>query len=464
MAEFSVAFTRTDITPGPNTARNRWMAGYGWDPRGNPNFTTARPLRAECVMIRQTTGDPLIAVRVDLLNLPTYMSRRIRARVVNELRLTGNASFMLQSSHTHSGPALPEEPDPYIIYGLSGAQLDEVNEYADWLIRRIVALVRETVAKAPTPVTLSYGEGVARAAVNRVGLGWSPDEVPVLLARREGTNASFLALYGYACHPVARGSEPVFDSDFPGVAGKLIETQLGCPAFFFNGAAGDRNPDRMGSDADVVNVGTRVGEGAVKIVRDGGLTPVRGPVKAILRAARLPLAEDLTNPDVLLRLDAAYEQERLRAVQEGDVPGARFCESMRRELADGSTPVVYNVPVQCWKFGSDFGILGLGGEALSGYNVGTRAATNRRLWVMAYANEIPGYVPADDVLWHWPGPACYYESGWDENPKFSGRGTSMMAFGWPVPLASSQPVGTSPATPQSAEGVLMATCRRVLAD
>ncbi|MFB9906443.1 hypothetical protein [Allokutzneria oryzae] len=464
MAEFSVAFTRADITPGPNTVRNRWMAGYGWDPRGNPNFTAARPLRAECVMISQANGDPLIMVRVDLLNLPTFLSSRVRTRVINELRLTGNASFMMNASHTHSGPALPEEPDPYIIYGLSGSQLDEVNNYAEWLIKRLVSLVRETRAKATVPVTLSYGEGVAKAAVNRVGLGWQTDEVPVLLARREGTNTPVLALFGYACHPVARGNEPVFDSDFPGIAGKLIETEFGCPAFFFNGAAGDRNPDRTGGDADVVNVGTRVGQGAIKVIRDGGLTPVHGPVKTVLRAARLPLAEDLTDLDTLIRLDNAYEQERLRAVEEGDTPGARFCEAMRRELADGSTPVVYNVPVQCWKFGADFAILALGGEALSGYNVGTRGLTKRKLWVMAYANEIPGYVPADDVLWHWPGPACHYESGWTNNPKITGRGTSMMAFGWPVPLASSQPVGTSPATPQSAEGQLMAMCRKVLAD
>ncbi|MBP2323484.1 hypothetical protein JOF56_003869 [Kibdelosporangium banguiense] len=464
MAEFTVAHKRVDITPTAANGQNPWMSGYGWKPRGNRHYVVNRSLHADCAVLQPDSGNPLIMVRVDVVSVPSFIYRRLRDHVVS-MRKTDEASFLLVSSHTHSGPALPREPDPYSLFGLTGRQLERINAYGEWLINELIKLIDRTAAEPGVGVILKYGVGEERGiSVNRTGLSWVLDDVQTLVAYRDRTNTPELALLGFACHPVSWGEQPVYDTDYPGVATQVLENSLECPVMFFTGCAGDQNPYRNDGDAAVVEIGTRIGNAALTKI-NSGLSPVSGPVRTVFRRVQLPLAVNLADCATRAGVNNRYGQEKAAAEARGDLPVARFCEVMQAELADVTSPTVVSLPVQYWKFGTDFGILALGGEVLSGYHVGLHRLVQDsgvRLWVMAYADEIPCYIPADDVLWHSGDARMHYESGWVDDPTFTGFYTSLMAYGWPVPLASSQPVGTSPATPESAEGRLMATCRNIL--
>ena len=53
--------------------------------------------------------------------------------------LWASSDFVLAATHTHNGPAVVEELDPYIAYGLT--DLTQITNYSGWLEDRVVGVV-----------------------------------------------------------------------------------------------------------------------------------------------------------------------------------------------------------------------------------------------------------------------------------------------------------------------------------
>ena len=459
---YSIAVQSTDITPTAGSP-GCFMAGYGWAKRINTG-QVARKLRAQCAVIRDS-GAPNILVRIDALGLPAPVHDNIRNQVVAEGLVGSSSDFLISCSHTHSGSALGDHPDVEIVYDLSDAERAEVDTYATTFVNQIMTLIRQTVAAPSTPVNLSYTNASVSISVNRVGLPWNPTDTPILLARSVADNTPVAVFFGHACHAVARGDDPVFDSDYPGMASQLIEGTFNCPALFFQGTCGDLNPDNMGSDAAVVDVGTRLANTVIKAVQGGGFTAVSGPIVTQLATTTLPFFVDPTDQTVAARLIGKY-QARVAALAPSNDPTNQAAVRHANKMLDalnGHT-VTSGIPefVQCWKFGTSLTLIGISNEPLSGWHIGLHQLYKTApLWVMGYINTVATYCPGDDVLWH-RAPAGFYESGWDTDPEIVGVGSSTMAFGWPSSLRSTQPPGTTPAAANSVEGMTMATCRSQL--
>lgn len=446
----SMAVGEVNITPRWPPWPSLWMGGYGWGRRGNLG-AVARELRAQCVVIYDD-GVPNVLVRIDTVTLPRDVHQAIRARVVDE-GLAASPDFVMMISHTHSGPFLGDtNPDPFVMMGLDPPDIAAVNGTTNIFQDKIVDLVRDTVAQVPTPVTLGYAKGSTEIAFNRAGLDTVLTDVPVLLAKDVDGNP-FAVLFGYACHPVSRGNDIVFDSDYCGRASEVITDRLGVPALFFQGTAGDHDPMGDRGPDRVVELGDQLADAVLLVIEDGRFTPVTGPIRTDEVEVQLPYSVDLTDPAAGEQLTARYE-DRVR-----DNPAAtvinRHAEVMLRRFSAGELGPAIPMPIQCWRLGG-LSILALAHEAVSDYQVEIEKFVPGPVWVMAYANEVACYVPVDRLLW-----AGGYEAGWIDDPHITGDGTSQMAFTWPAPLRAS-PQGGAPAAPGSIQRIVLDACRGLL--
>jgi hypothetical protein len=143
-------------------------------------------------------------------------------------------------------------------------------------------------------------------------------------------------------------------------------------------------------------------------------------MSAALDAADLPL-ETLPSKDLLLK------------ASEGPKDGyrQRHAREMLKLLEAGKLPASVDLPVQVWTFGGGFRMVALGGETCVGYALRIKEELGKeRTWVLGYANEVPGYIPTEQVL-----SEGGYEPGWDLTHGRALAAGSMMFYGWPTPFA-----------------------------
>jgi neutral ceramidase len=430
---FTIAWEEAVITPTFPPWPSLWMGGYGWVPRGGRNGGVARHLRAQCMVIHD--GDrPHVLLRVDVPTIPRVVHQTIRERVVSDGLVASN-DFLISVSHTHSGPQIGcTRPDPFIVMGLTPADIVAVNGSTEVFVDALVELVRTAVNSDTVEVNLAYAEGDVQIGFNRIE---GPDVltgVPVLVARRTGDDAVCAVLFGYSCHPVSRGNDETFDSDFCGHASELVSERLGVPAFFFQGTAGDQDPEIPHGPDKVGQLGEKLADAVVDVVDNGAFTPVTGPIVSMYTEIELPFVVDLSRPEVQAELIGKY-QARLDSAETTEW-ARRHAIVMLDQLKNGRTPTGVPMPVQRWRF-DGLTILALGHEVLSHYHVAITELVDSPLWIMGYANEVECYIPGDETLWAGVDVHIGYEAGWTDDPLITGDATNMMAYGWPAPLASS---------------------------
>ena len=422
----AVSTAKVDITPSP--AANPYLGGYGCAdvPRqvttGTPH---AEPLYARCVVFWDD-GSPNAIVSADVLAFPRSMHQRIRARVVALSDAWASSDFVLQATHTHNGPVLVDELNPEIAYNLSDLTL--VTSYSAWLETQIVTLVQTALGAPPVACTLDYRIDDEDFAFNREGLPYVERAVPILTARRDdGTPVA--VLFGYACHPVAAGTQTQFDGDWPGGACGFIERNLpGCFPLFVQGAAGDQDPNLPRDWATRDAYANDLGATVVNAIATPGRT-VTGPILTSYAEVALPLDVTPTPPNLAaVRADYVIRQSGT------SLPAwyNRHATAMIAEIDAGTFATTIPLPIQVWRLqGTPLLRLVLaGGEVVSGYAVYFRARYGGTdgIWLCGYANEIPAYIASDELL-----PPIRtggsYDGGWD--PDFPGiAGGAMTVYAW----------------------------------
>ncbi|MEU8423235.1 hypothetical protein AB0C15_20385 [Micromonospora sp. NPDC048835] len=435
---------RVDITP----TAGAFLAGYGVDvPRRSTG--TAAALFARCTIL-WSAGVPHVIVTADVLGFARGLHRAIRSQVLS----LGVASenFALTATHTHNGPVLTDKLDPFIAYAMTSAQQAEVRAYSDQLAARIAHLVGATLAGPRTACTLDYQVVSQHFSYNREGLPYVEADVPVLTARTPGGEPRAV-LFSYGCHPVTAGSQTMFDPDYPGDAAARIEQATGAFAQFLLGPAGDQDPVGGRGWAQRELRGTELAQAVTTAALRPG-RPVAGPTTTHYREVSLPL--DVTpTADNLRRVSACYTA---RAANTG-LPGyhRRHARQMISQIEAGTFATSIPVPVQSWRFSGnpDLQLLLAGGEIVSGYAVYFRArhGTSSRLLFAGYANEVPAYLPSDEL----PRRSSTYAGGIDSD--FPGiAGGSMTVYGWLGHLRG-KPTATSP---DGAEQILIGAIEAAL--
>jgi hypothetical protein len=430
-AGLAISVGKVDITPGVG----QYLAGYGVDLVPRTSTGTFAPLFARCTIIWDS-GYPNVIVTADVLAFPRSMNLAIRNAVV-ALGVSA-PDFVLTATHTHNGPVLVDRLDPYLAYNLAGGQLASVQAYSDWLIDRIVQLVADTLAGTRTPCTLDYRVVDQNFSTNREGLAYLERDVPVLVARSP-VGDPIAVLFGYGCHPVSAGYQTLYDPDYPGEAVSRVEALTGAFAQFLLGPAGDQDPvGTRGWDLRTQQ-GSSLGQAITGALGTPG-RPVIGPILTAYTEVSLPL--DITDtPANLSAVRAAFVARR-------DNPGLvgykrRHAEVMVQQIDAHSFATTVPLPLQVWQLSGSpsLRIALTGGELVSGYGVYFRAnyGGSNGIWVAGYANEVPAYIPSDELLFTQPG--LHYACGWE--PDYPGiGGGAMTVYGW-LGHFKGRPPGTS---------------------
>jgi hypothetical protein len=397
--QWSAGVASIDITP----ETSLWMGGFA--ARKQASQGVALPLHAKALALR--SGDRTgVLVTADLLGL----TARITDRVASAVRRSGlsRADIFFNASHTHCGPIVERQLS--VAYDLSEAQWAAIGEYTSVLERKLQTAIEQAVSRL-APARLSSSRGEVRFAKNR-RVKFTPDgpvehAVPVLRVD-DGRGRLVAIVFGYACHNTTLPASFVqFHGDYAGVAQEALEQRhAGATAMFAAGCGADANPDPRGT-LDLVNAhGTALAD-AVDVVLD--------------RTTQVPAALRTGYDTVDLAFADGEARERWK--RQLDIPPVylqrhtKLMEGLIRR--DGGLPAAQPMPIQVWRLGRDFVLVGLGGEVVVDYaHRLAREHPDEKMWVAGYSNDVFGYVPSARVL---------REGGYE-------GGDAMIYYGRPAPF------------------------------
>lgn len=373
---------REEITPdGP-------IRLHGYALRSSPSVGVDQPIWARALAIGSDEQGPCVLVAVDSLGVSDAIVEELAARLKRRAGLA-RANLVVAATHTHSAPLL-EGVAPSIF----GADLpaDQAAAVRAYTARFINVLERVALAalESRRPLAVSWGRGTAQFAANRRTPGGPVDhDLPVLKVAEPGPKGGLVAVVvAYACHcttldPAAN----TVGGDWAGDAAAAIEADHpGSSALVLIGCGADANPvDRPGREV-ARRHGRSIADEVTRLVA-GPLRPLSNPPTPRLTRVALPF-DTLPTPN------------QLRATAEaGGAAGYTARKWLDALEAGGRLPVAVDYPIQSWCFGDDLAIVFLAGEVVVDYSLRLKRELDAdRLWVVAYANDSPGYIPSERIL------------------------------------------------------------------
>jgi hypothetical protein len=430
-AEYRAGTARVRITP----EQSGWLGGYSH--RNRPAEGVAADLYARVLALEDGQGRRHVIVNADIHIFTRRLHREIAEAARTKLGIEPQ-DVILIATHNHSGPALPEGFDPHISWALNEEEMSGLRATADMIRDRILDAMARALAQLQ-PARLAFLRGEARFGVNRrvrkgVGDydfganpgGVSDPDVPVLLVESpEGAPRAVVFTYACHCTSIRNGQEGFYKyhPDYAGVAAEQIERRFpGSTAIFATGCAGEIDPQPQGGVKQAEVSGRAMAESILAAVAKPRRREIGGPLRSLYREISLPLGP-IPSREKYLELSGsgnAYRQRHARLIL--------------AQMDAGNLPRQIPYPIQIWRFGRDLTLVGLAGEVGVDYALRLKKELGpERTWVVAYANEVPCYIPSERVL-----REGGYEAGWDheQGPLIpSGMGSTIF-YGWAAPLAS----------------------------
>jgi putative membrane-bound dehydrogenase-like protein len=376
-ADYAVGIAQVDITP---TYPVR-LSGFGF--RRTESEGVTQKIWAKALALGD--DNPAVLIAVDNLGVPSTIvdevARRLAPQGIKRDRLA------ITATHTHTAPMLTN-----VCPTLFGVPIPkEHQEHIDRYTKEFTDALKKVALAALAdrrPAKLSWGVGTVGFAANRRTKGGPVDhDLPVLVVRDD--KGQVRAVYvSYACHCVTLSNNKV-SGDWAGYAQQAIQDDCpGAVALCSIGCGADSNPS-SGVTGDKVELAQRQGAAVaaeVKRLLKGYLAPVTGPLTTKAQTIELPLADLPTKADWqerAKRKDAVgyHAQVQLAKLDRG--------ESLRTKI---------DYPVMTWAFDS-LAMVFLPGEVVVDYSLRLKKELDaRRLWVNAYANDAPCYIPSERVL------------------------------------------------------------------
>jgi hypothetical protein len=391
-ADVRVGAARVDITPeGPIR-----LTGYG--NRKTESDGVEQHLWARAIAMSQADSPPFVVVTLEVCGIPIAVRNQASARLQVEQGVPAD-HLAVCVTHTHSGPAVsgyapmihPDDPSP--------DQAQRIEAHTARLVDAIVDAAGQAL-NSRRPAKLGWGVGNAPFAANRrvvkdgkwTGFGVQPEapidrSVPALFAT-DPDGKPIASLIGYACHCTTLGGEyNKICGDWAGYASEKLEADHpGSVALIVIGCAGDANPEPRGSLDQAKTHGLSLAA-EVERLRTSALHPLPAPTEARLETIQLPFEKAPT-----------LEQWKAQAGRMDQVGRrARYFVGLleRGEPAPESLPYT----IQTWSFGDRLVFVLLAGEVVLDYATALRTRLDpARLWLVAYANEVPCYIASKRIL------------------------------------------------------------------
>lgn len=384
-----VGLARKVITP----QEPLWMAGYAT--RTQPASGKLHDLWAKAVALEDAQGERLVCISTDLLGIPRTLEQRLADKLKAECNLR-REQFLINSSHTHSGPVLDNALQD--IYPMDAAQKKQVVTFSDWLTNTLVNLVKEALANR-VAAELSVGQGFAQLQVNRRNNKESelrqlrelkgPNDFSVPVIRAVDKSGKLLALlFSYACHAtVLDGYE--WSGDYVGFAQiELEELYPGSQAMFFQGAGADQNPLPRKSLGYARQYGKVLAAAVEQLLVDDAFKRLEPKLEMAFREVPLPL-------------EAIPPQSKLEEIWRNDSEPAyvrRWAARLKNRLQQGDGPeATYPYPIQLIQMGGQR-LFALGGELTVQYALDLKEVFGPSTLVFGYSNDVMAYIPSERIL------------------------------------------------------------------
>jgi len=376
--EYRVGAARVDITPDFPVR----LAGYA--SRSEESEGVEAPIFLKAVAIAAGRGRPAVLVAVDNCAVPAYLVEEVAGRLRGRVGLR-RERFVVCSTHTHGGPMLRGTLPTLFGKPIPPEHQARIDGYtrrlADWMEEGVLAAIA-----AMRPAMLDFGVGTAGFAANRRTPGGPVDhDLPVLVARG-ADGAPVAVVCSYACHCTTLGALNKVSGDWAGYAQAGIEAASpGAVSLVLIGCGADANPAPRGSVALAEAHGGAIVAGVSPVVGGAGKA-VSGRLKTEMRWIDFPY-EALPS----------REEWAARAAQGGAV--GYHAQVQLEKLERGERlPTSLRYPLARWSFGDDLAIMFLAGEVVVDYSLAfKRRYDPARVWISAYANDVPCYIPSARV-------------------------------------------------------------------
>jgi len=372
-----------DITPQSAVRLHAFPRG----PRVESVTAVTQPIHAKALAFGDDQAGPVLLVAANILGVSDTMVDTLASRLASEAGFSDRSKLTVAANHNHSAPALSSVAPFVFRTPPTDAQAREIADYEAWLMDQLVAVAKMALADR-RPARVSYAKGELTFAMHRrlvedgkwTGFGDNPsgpvDHDMPLLAVHEPDGTLRAAWMNYACHGVC-WQKPSVHGDWMGVARTLIEaTHPGAAAVITIGCAGDINPlDTYFRGQDPFTPGQLAAAEVERLLRTEMQSLGDVPITQLLRFD-VPLQELPTAEEWAERTDW-------------------FGQSVHERLQRGET-VADTLPFigQTWTWGDDLAMVFMSGEVHVEYGLQLKERFDRdRLWVTAYTNASPGYIP-----------------------------------------------------------------------
>ena len=414
-AETTVAVggAKVDITPELPIR----LAGY--QSRVAEATRVEAPLSARALAIGSDADGPVVIVTADVIAVSETMSEAVAAAVRAKHPGLTRERIAVCATHQHTGPAIAGTIPFMFSRDLPAEENARIERYAEKLQEKLIEVALAALADR-RPARLAWAQGTAEFAVNRrlivdgkhTGYKATPggpvDHALPVLRAVDAQGAVRAVLVNYACHcTTLKGGDNYVHPDWAGEAAKRIEGRhAGAVALVAIGCGADADPQPRGLPAVATNGGAVADE--VARVMAGEMRALGRVTHAAFRRIELPLSRVVPRAELV-------------ALLEGKANVAYAAAQFLRQLDAGKPlPSIVPYPVQAWAFDGDFAMVFLGGEVVAEYALRLKRELGvSRLWVNAYANHVPCYIPSRQVL---------KEGGYEAE-------AAMDYYGWPTRLA-----------------------------
>jgi hypothetical protein len=377
---YSIGVSKIDITPDYPIR----LTGYA--SRQKESEGVAQRLYARALAFGSDSEKPAILVTVENCGIPATIRDQVVARLRKKSRIDSDR-FALCSTHTHTGPWV-EGFAPNIFGGpIPKDQAERVKRYTRELTDALINVSLRALQNR-SPARLTRGLGKADFAANRrTKAGPVDHDLPALFV--SGSDGKLRAVFlTYACHCTTLGGEfNQICGDWAGYAAEDLEREHpGSVALVGLGCAGDANPNPR-STLDLAQQHGQEIAATVDAILKGQVSPVAGKLACRAQRIELPFEELPTRADWQ------------RLAQQTNFVGSHARLNLSRLDRGEHLPTALPYMVQTWAFGEDLALVFLPGEVVVDYSLRLKREFDaKRLWLNAYANDVPCYIPSERIL------------------------------------------------------------------
>ncbi|MCD2422473.1 hypothetical protein LQ567_06840 [Niabella pedocola] len=368
------------------------MAGYAARLSTDAD-SVLQPIAAKALALGSDAQHPTLLITVDLVGIPWRITKNVTDFLVKEKGINP-AQVAICASHTHGGPEVGNLINilQYRNGGFSDSllalkQLIEITQYTEQLTQKLKDLAVAALNNRK-PALVSWGQGQAQFASNRRTKDGPVDLALPILKITDPGGALKAVFLNYACHGTTLGGEEhKIHGDWIAEAHRVIEARHpGATALIALGCAGDANPAPRGSRENMQQHGKEIADNIDKLLT-AQLQPLYTPPSGTMQWIQLPFSK------------VPSAAELVEWTKDPSVKGYYARLALERLERGEAIPAVVDYPFQVWNFDNKMAMVNLAGEVVVDYSIRLKDRYGaERLWVNAYANDVPSYIASRRVI------------------------------------------------------------------